>query len=53
MGKKIKYSVRFRSDAAPKGSYVTTFVDAGSESDAVEKVRKAHSKATEIVAKPK
>lgn len=53
MGKKIRYSVRYRSDQKPRGSYITTTVDAESESDAIEKVRKQHAKATEIVAKPK
>ncbi|MGH8647200.1 MAG: hypothetical protein ACREX4_23180 [Gammaproteobacteria bacterium] len=50
---KNPYSVRYRSDAAPKGSYVTTMVEAESESEAIEKIRKQHPKATEIVAKPK
>lgn len=53
MGKKIKYSVRYRSDQKPRGGYVTVMIDAESESDAIEKVRKQHPKATEIVAKPK
>lgn len=53
MGKKIKYSVRYRSDKAPRGSHITVLVDAESESEAVEKIRKQQPKATEIVAKPK
>jgi hypothetical protein len=53
MGKKVKYSIRYRSDAAPRGSFVTEFVDAESESEAIAHVRKKHPKATEIVAKPK
>lgn len=53
MGKKIKYGVRYRSEAAPRGSYVTEHVDAESESEAIEHIRKRHPKATEIVAKPK
>lgn len=53
MGKKIKFSVRYRSDAAPKGSFITAQVDAESESDAIAQIKKKHPKATEIVAKPK
>lgn len=53
MGKKIRYSVRYRSDSAPKGGYITTAIEAESESEAIDKVRKQHPKATEIVAKPK
>ena len=53
MGKKIRYSVRYRSDAAPRGSYITVLVDAESESEAIAKIQKQHPKATEIVAKPK
>ncbi len=53
MGKKIRYNVRYRSDAAPKGSYVTESVEAESESEAIQIIRKRHPKATEIVAKPK
>jgi hypothetical protein len=52
MGKAIRYSVRYRTDVAPKGGYVTTNVSAESESDAINKLRKQHPKATEIVAKP-
>jgi hypothetical protein len=52
MGKKIRYNVRFRSDTAPKGGYTTMSVEGESESDAINKVRKSHPKATEIVAKP-
>lgn len=53
MRKKIKYSVRYRSDQAPRGSYITVMIDAESESEAIEKIRKQQPKATEIVAKPK
>jgi hypothetical protein len=53
MGTKIKYSVRYRSEAAARGGYVTELVDAESESEAIEIVRKRHPKATEIVAKPR
>ena len=53
MSQKIKYSVRYRSDAAPRGGYVTSIVEAESESDAIDKIRRQHSKATEIVAKPR
>lgn len=53
MSKKIRCSVRYRSDAALKESYITTLVEAESESEAIERIRKQHPKATEIVAKPK
>ena len=53
MGKKIRYSVRYRTDAAPRGGYVTELVDADSESDAIQVIRKRLPRATEIVAKPK
>ena len=53
MGKKIRYDVRFRYDVAPKGGYSTEIVEAESESDALQIIRKRHPKATEIVAKPK
>lgn len=53
MGKKIRYTVRYRTDAAPKGGYVTEMVDAESESEASQVIRKRVPKATEIVAKPK
>jgi hypothetical protein len=55
MGKKNRYSVRYRTDAAPRGGYVTELVDAESESEseAMHLIRKRIPKATEIVAKPK
>jgi hypothetical protein len=53
MAKKIRYSVRYRTDAAPRGGYVTELVDAESESEAMQLIRKRIPKATEIVAKPK
>ncbi len=53
VSQKIKYRVRYRSDAAPRGGYVTSIVEAESESDAIDKVRRQHSKATEIVGKPR
>jgi hypothetical protein len=51
MGKAVRDSVRYRTDTAPKGGYVTTNIYAESESDAINKLRKQHPKATEIVAK--
>lgn len=53
MGKKIRYSIRYRTDVAPRGGYVTEQVDAEGESDAIQVIRKRIPKATEIVAKPK
>lgn len=53
MGTKIRYSVRYRTDAAPRGGYVTELVDAESETAAIQLIRKRIPKATEIVAKPK
>lgn len=53
MGKKVRYEVRYRGDVAPRGGYVTESVEAESESDAIQMIRKRHPKATEIVAKPK
>lgn len=50
---KKKYSVRYRSEPAPRGSYITTIIDAESESEAINKIRSQHPKATDIVTKPK